>query len=183
MNNICDKIYLRNLSINDAKVSVAWRNDVNVWLHTKNRPTKRISVEDEEKWIKSVTYEPNSFRYAILFREGNEYTYIGNVQITNVVKNTGEFHIFIGDRFYWGKGIGYCATRLMCYHAFINLNFYSLYLLVNRNNSPAINTYLNSDFIASSNFDDFIRMQLLKNKFTESLNVKDFNFFTSRLFF
>ena len=181
MDGICDSVFIRKLCINDAKVSVFWRNDPNVWVYTGNRPYKKITLKDEENWIKAISKENNSFRYAILIREFGKYKYIGNIQITNVSSNAGEFHIFIGSRSHWGRGIGSCATKLLCFHAFNNLGINSLYLYVNSQNSSALNIYWKTGFFLTKNLDGECLMQLTKKNFNELIDSTKFHFYSSKL--
>lgn len=181
MASICDSVFIRKLCINDAKISVFWRNDSNVWVYTGNHPCKKITLKDEENWIRAISQEYNSFRYAILIREFGKYNYIGNVQITNVSSDRGEFHIFIGSRSHWGRGIGSCATKLLCFHAFNNLGLTSLYLYVNSKNMSALNIYRKTGFFLTENLDGKCLMQLTKTNFNELIDPTNFNFYSSKL--
>ncbi len=120
-------------------VSHKWRNDPEVWKLTGNRPDRIITPEIENKWIKKVIADKTCQRFAISLKENDEY--IGNVQITDITKTKAEFHIFIGERKYWGLGIGYAATREMINYVKREMQLKQLYLYVNPENIAAIRIY------------------------------------------
>lgn len=133
------KIYLRGLVREDALISYKWRNNPKVWKYTGTRPDIKITKEIELRWIENALMKMNEKRYAICVTDTNEY--IGNVQLTNIEINRAEFHIFIGDTDYWGKGIGKRATEGILEIAFSNLSLNQIYLYVNTENIPAIKVY------------------------------------------
>lgn len=166
----CNKVFLRKLKLSDAVVSKNWRNDEDIWIYTGSRPKKIISLEDEKQWLKVALKEKDSLRFAILNSELNERVYVGNVQITNVVRDCAEFHIFIGSRKHWGQGIAYCATKLLCFVAFSDLNLEYLYLYVHSENTAAIRLYLKSGFKIISVTNNKLTMHLTKRKFFKMLS-------------
>ena len=136
------KVGLRPLRISDAKISYKLRNDPDIWKYTGKRPDKVISYEIEAEWIKKVTIDTTSIRFAIQYN--NEY--IGNVQLTDIFRKNAQFHIFIGDKSKWGKGIATIATfQLIAYSKHV-LNLSRIYLKVNLNNKPAIRIYQKAGF-------------------------------------
>ena len=137
-------IYIRPLEISDAEVSFRWRNDEEVWRLTQNRPKDQVTAEMELEWIRKVLVRTNEMRFAICLTETNEY--IGNVQLTDINSYQAQFHIFIGNKQYWGKGIGAIATRKMINYGFDELKLQSVYLFVNEENVPAIKAYEKAGF-------------------------------------
>jgi len=148
------KVLIRPLQIEDAKVSYKWRNDPEIWKYTGHKPDKIIDKKTEQAWLKEKLKEKDSFRFAILADD----TYIGNIQITDINQNeTGEYHIFIGEKLFWGKGIAYLATLQIIRFAKNILNLKELFLTVNPNNYPAIRVYEKCGF---KKFNDTIQMKL-----------------------
>ena len=113
------KVLIRDLKIEDAKVSWKWRNDPDVWKLTGRKWNSYVTKRIEENWIKEVKQERNSKRFAICV--GEHKRYIGNVQLTEIEDNEAFFHIFIGEKKFWGKGIGTSATKLLIEYAKNNL--------------------------------------------------------------
>ncbi|MBN1181403.1 MAG: GNAT family N-acetyltransferase, partial [Bacteroidales bacterium] len=139
-------VLIRPLIEEDAVTSYRWRNDSDIWKFTGQRPDIEISQGIEFDWIRRVLNEYDSHRFAILADD----IYVGNIQITNVVAEEGEYHIFIGEKDYWGKGIATLATQQLLRYAKKRLNLKRVYLVVNPLNTPAIRVYEKCGFIRVS---------------------------------
>ena len=138
------KVTLRPLKELDANKSYQWRNDSKIWRFTGNKPSKYITVETERKWLREALLRPDEIRMAICVGERQEY--VGNVQLTKITSDDAEFHIFIGESAFLGKGVGIKAAQLMVDYATDMLNLKFLYLRVHSYNLPAIRTYLRCGF-------------------------------------
>jgi len=152
-------IYLRPLEIKDAEISYKWRNNPKVWELTGSKPNKVVTLDIEREWIEKVLPRNNEKRYAICIRSNGEY--IGNVQLTDIKNGEAEFHIFIGETKYWGKGIGKNATYEMIRIGFCELHLKKIYLNVNEQNFAAIKAYEKSGFVAKGNINGQIYMEIL----------------------
>ena len=139
-------ILIRPLEQNDSEVSWKWRNDEEVWKYT-GRPNISVTPEIEREWINKVLNQTNSRRFAIIA----DGIYIGNIQLTNVTEIDAEYHIFIGDKKYWGKGIANLATQKILTFAVKELKLKCVYLFVNPDNSVAIKLYEKIGFKKVSN--------------------------------
>lgn len=156
-------IYIRPLRESDALVSWSWRNDPQVWAFTGSKPDCYISEEIELNWIRRVLQEKSSKRFAICVAENNEY--IGNVQLTHIEDDTAQFHIFIGNKLYWGKGVSTSATKQILSVARESLELKTIYLEVNKNNLAAIKSYEKNGFKVGSSCGEVLKMTVdLKNE-------------------
>jgi len=165
-----DKIYLRLLKETDAAISWKWRNDPEVWKHTGNKPDRVITYEIELDWIRNVLNRNDEIRFAICEKDTDNY--IGNVQLTSLNSNDAEFHIFIGDKKFWGRGFGSAATRLMVEYGFETLKLKSIFLDVKEVNLPAIKAYYNVGFRSISRHDGYSRMVIFgTGKIKEKVSV------------
>ncbi len=138
------KVRLRDLKIEDAEISWKWRNDPDVWRQTGRNWNNYVSKETEENWIKEIRKEKNSKRFAICV--GEEETYVGNVQLKDITREDAVFHIFIGEKSYWGKGVGTAATELILDYAEHKLKLKSIKLKVQKSNTAAVKIYENAGF-------------------------------------
>lgn len=136
------KILIRPLEKKDAQISWRWRNDPDIWEFTGSKPGKTITPEIELKWIEEKLSESNSRRFAITVDD----IYVGNIQLTNITKCDAEYHIFIGEKSFWGKGIAFSATQQIIRVAKNILQLENIYLKVNPENIKAINLYEKSGF-------------------------------------
>lgn len=139
------KIYLRPIRLDDSLTSFKWRNNPKIWKLTANKPDKIITPGIELEHYTKVLSNKDEARYAICLEESNNY--IGNVQLTNIINSSAEFHLFIGEEKYWAKGIGTAATKEMIHIGFNSLKLKEIYLFVNNRNIAAIKAYLNSGFL------------------------------------
>jgi RimJ/RimL family protein N-acetyltransferase/glycosyltransferase involved in cell wall biosynthesis len=131
------KVIIRPLKFSDSSTSYLWRNDTEVWKFTGNKPNLLVTEELERKWISEKLLEKNSKRFAIEVDD----EYVGNVQLTEITNRGAEFHIFIGNKDYWGKGISYIAILQLLRYAKRNLSLEKIDLKVNPENKSAINLY------------------------------------------
>lgn len=137
-------VYIRPLCEADAAVSCRWRNDPEVWQYTGSRPDRHIDEAIEIQWLRRVTADSTSARFAVCVEGTDEY--IGNVQLTDIRNSTAQFHIFVGNRNFWGKGVSTKATALILTYAWQMLSLDSVYLEVNVNNTAAVRSYEKNGF-------------------------------------
>ncbi|WP_316808008.1 GNAT family protein [Pedobacter agri] len=150
------EIYLRPLTVEDATISSKWRNDPKIWVFTKFVSSGYITSEMERQWILDRINRENEKRFAICLKINNQY--IGNIQLLNITTESAEFHLFIGERQFWGKGVGYCASILLLKYAFYNLDLNCIFLEVHADNLAAFSIYKKVGFKPITQSGNFIRM-------------------------
>lgn len=155
-------VSIRFLEEEDAKISYIWRNDSVIWKYTGSKPTKFITYEIENDWIKRVLKRKNEIRFAICI--GSEGEYVGNVQLTNITEIDAEFHIFIGNKNFQNKGIGTKATSLILSYAMKDLKLKAVYLFVNKHNISAIKSYNKCGFFEVERDNDQLKLIINLNK-------------------
>ncbi len=129
--------------IDDAKISYKWRNDPEVWKYTGSKPNRNITPEIEKEWLTSKLLEKDSHRFAIIVDD----QYVGNIQLTNVIaSDVAEYHIFIGEKYYWGKGIARLASLQIIRYAKVSLFLKKIFLIVHPDNLHAIKLYESCGF-------------------------------------
>lgn len=132
------KVLIRPLRIEDAKTSFGWRNNPAIWKYTGNKPDIYITEEIETRWLQEKLLDKNSVRFAVLVDD----IYVGNIQLTNIIeKQSAEFHIFIGETDFWGKGFAQSASLQLIRYAKSILNIKEIYLFVKPENVFAIRAY------------------------------------------
>jgi diamine N-acetyltransferase len=156
-------IYIRPLVLEDAQTSYLWRNDPQIWTFTKFKATKRITSRMETAWLQDNLSKPDQIRFAICLKELD--TYIGNIQLLDIHLQRAELHLFIGNKLFWGKGIGYQATILILRYAFFYRELESLYLRVHPANIPALAIYEKAGFEITGEKDGLVAMSISKKKF------------------
>lgn len=160
-------VYIRPLVLSDAQISFRWRNNPEVWEFTGSRPNKYITPEIETEWLKNTFQRDNERRFAICLKRNDQY--IGNVQLTDIFNNKAQFHIFIGEPDFWGKGIATQATNLIIHYGFSELGLDEIYLEVNAANLSAIAVYKKIGFVTKNEkITNFLKMELTRKMFKTS---------------
>ena len=151
------QVEIRPLKKDDAYISYLWRNNPEIWKYTGSKPDKEITIELELQWIKSVIKKDNEKRFAIIA----DKVYVGNIQLTNITTDRAEFHIFIGDINYWGKGVASKAMDLLLDYAKEQLKLQYIYLSVHPDNKKGIILYKNKGFeiVGYERISNFIKMK------------------------
>ncbi|WP_417558555.1 GNAT family N-acetyltransferase [Mesoflavibacter zeaxanthinifaciens] len=149
-------ILIRPLTIDDAEISYKWRNDPEIWKFTENRPNKEITWKIEKEWLKNTLADKSNARFAIIV----DNVYVGNVQLTEITPSqSAQFHIFLGEKFFWGRGVARQATYQILVYAREILNLNYVFLKVNKHHLSAIELYKNNGFKVMDEVDDFITMK------------------------
>lgn len=154
------RVYLRALKKEDFKTTIKWRNDPEVtkYLGSKSR---FVSEYDEKKWFEDYIKNKNdkNLRLAVCLKETNQH--IGNIYLLNIdlVNRNAEYAILIGEKQYWGKGLGTEGTDLILIHAFNELGLERVYLYVIESHVAAIKLYEKCGFAQEG----VLRNSLFKN--------------------
>ncbi|SRR6267378_92231 len=135
------KVYLRPLERTDLNETyLGWLNDPEVtrYLETGVFPA---TYQDLEKFYDGVTGSKTDVIFAIADRKTHRH--VGNVKLgpINWVHRRALLGIMIGEKGFWGKGVGEEATRLMVEYGFFRLNLHRIGLGVFEEHQPAIRCY------------------------------------------
>ena len=149
-------VTIRPLQEQDAYTSVKWRNDPEVFKYTGNTYKNEITLETELNWIRKVMANENEYRCAILADD----VYVGNIYLTDITNESAHYHIFIGNKGYWGKGVAKKASLLVLQHAFEKLKLQCVELRVKKQNQSALHLYLSLGFVAWNEENDWIEMRM-----------------------
>ena len=150
------EIRIRPLVEEDAYTSVKWRNDPDVFKYTGNTYDHEITIESELDWIRRVMNNPNDYRCAIIA----DNTYVGNIYLTDIDGVSAHYHIFIGNKDYWGKGVAKKASKQIIDYAFGSLGLKRIILRVRIDNVRAIRLYHSLGFSITENDSKWNKMIL-----------------------
>lgn len=168
-------IQIRELSKNDLIEINKWRNDHEV-IDLLGNNFLYIAKEVDEKWYENYlqTREQNK-RLAII--DLDTEIIVGTIQLTGIhfINKTAEYSVMIGNKDYWGKGIGLTTSQKILKHGFNDLNLNRIYLTVLKNNERAIRLYKKIGFkeegihreaiYKNGYFQDLVFMAILKKDF------------------
>ena len=141
------RVYLRAISADDATTDyLSWLNDEETTrgLASGLFPS---TLEDLRLFIHGMVGNKNAVMFAIC--DNINQTHIGNIKLDKFdwVSRTCELGLLIGNKNYWGKGIGYEVCKLTIEYAFSDLNMRKVLLAVYENNPAAISLYNKLGFV------------------------------------
>ena len=120
-------ILLRKLSIEDASEEyLSWLNDYETVKYTESRHVVH-TMESLKDFITVHANNDNNYCFAIIDIQTGKH--IGNIKIGNIHHRYkyADIGFIIGDKNYWGKGIGTEAIQLCTEFAFKQLHLHRLY--------------------------------------------------------
>jgi dTDP-4-dehydrorhamnose reductase len=168
-----ERLYLRLLDEKDATQSYCdWLNDpeVNRYLVTQSG-----TLESCREFIRAKNTQHDCFFFGIFERATDKH--IGNIKLEPIdyQRKRATYSILIGDKEYWGKGIGTEATQLILHFAFQNLDMEVVDLGVIKEHESALRIYKKLGFIQTGidqnkhklrdGYHDNIVMELSKKNF------------------
>jgi [ribosomal protein S5]-alanine N-acetyltransferase len=105
---------------------VAWLNDPEICAHNSHHVFP-YTLAQAKGYIDSTTRDERTLVLAIIAKDTGAH--IGNVSLQKIdlLSKNAEYAILIGDRDYWGKGIGHEASMLVLAHGFSTLNLHRIY--------------------------------------------------------
>ena len=130
-----ENLIIRKLTPEDAEISWKWRNDPELWKYTDRSHTNYVTKEIERAWIER-TLMLNDQRFAICI--GAEQKYSGNLYLCIEENGEASYHIFIGDKEQWGKGIAYKVTLWVIEYAQKELRLKKLIAKVHQDNEASL---------------------------------------------
>ncbi len=137
---LIDHYILRPPAAEDASQLLAVKNNREAaeWLEAENAGYTNADIV---KWISRHLQEKRNLM--LIIEDTAENKIIGHVALYNIdaEKSDAEFGILIGLPEYWGKGIGYAATKKMIGIATEELHLQSIHLHVLSKNTRAIHIY------------------------------------------
>lgn len=122
-----NNIYLRQIEENDINENYQqWFNDEEVcFLNSHHRFPNY--AQDMQAYYQDIIKSRNNLILAIVAKDTD--LHVGNISLQNIdfINQNAELAIIVGDKEYWGKGIGKEACQLIIDHGFNNLNLYRIY--------------------------------------------------------
>ena len=129
------------------------------WLHDneikKLTNTIDFSEEDQLRWFKKIK-NSKDYKIWVIYFDGVP---IGVFGVKNIINNEGEYWGFIGEKKYWGKGIGKWMIDESIYYC-KKMDLKKVYLKVLKSNIRAMNLYKKKGFIIVSSDCEMVKMEI-----------------------
>lgn len=132
-------------------LSWLWLKDPEISVLTM---TPEFTKDEQLIFFKSLGERRDYFIRGITYQNKK----IGAVGIKNINHEKGEYWGYIGEKNYWGQGLGREIMQKIISEARL-LGLKKLYLHVNANNQRAINLYKKEGFVFSSVDEQLIKME------------------------
>ncbi|MGP8848132.1 GNAT family N-acetyltransferase [Enterobacter asburiae] len=132
-------------------LSWLWLKDPEISVLTM---TPEFTKDEQLIFFKSLGERRDYFIRGITYQNKK----IGAVGIKNINHEKGEYWGYIGEKNYWGQGLGREIMQKIISEARL-LGLKKLYLQVNSNNQRAINLYKKEGFVFSSVDEQLIKME------------------------
>jgi len=120
--------------LNDPKY-LSWLHDYDV-MKLINRPEYLLPIDFEhvKKYVKDVSLKNDDYMFAIEI--GEKRVFIGTFKIDQInwTTRTVNLGVMVGDRDYWGKGIGTKAFKIATKFCFDKLGFTKVHAGCNEKN-------------------------------------------------
>jgi [ribosomal protein S5]-alanine N-acetyltransferase len=155
---IGEKIFLRPIKITDANEEyVSWLNDSETLIGLATETGTNLS--SLINYVQNAIGNSNCIMLAICDLVSKKH--IGNIKLDNFdwIANTCELGILVGNKKFWGKGIGFEACKMTLLFAFNELEIRKILLAVYENNTSAIKLYEKLGFIKEGQ----LRKHIMKN--------------------
>jgi len=169
-------VALRRPRGDDLPAVVRWYRDPEIARLTRYQ-TRQMSQSEIEHFFQVRMLSPDALAYSIV--ELPQWRQIGFTTFSSLDPDNGSvlFHITIGERDAWGRGLGTEATSLMLSHAFERLALHRVGLTVFSYNQRAIRAYEKAGFriegrlrdaiIRDGRYFDEIQMGVLAHEWLE----------------
>jgi RimJ/RimL family protein N-acetyltransferase len=171
-------IEFRNLQPSDKEYFFSWIKDKDVIKYSLAKFQKMNCNDEISVWFDLLLADKSSYNKAIVDITTKKligYAGISKISETNL---SGEYFIFMGDKSYYGNGIGTFTTKEIVKRGFQELGLNRIMLTVSEKNVGAIKAYKNADFktegimrqafYRDGNFHDKIIMSILKDEWVHS---------------
>ena len=117
------RIRLRTAVKDDMKMKVRWYNDPQV-NKTLILP-ERLELDRTYRWFEQAEKDSSRRDWVIETLRGKPIGFVGIKQI-NTNNRSGLLYIVIGDKRYWGKGLGFESELLAVHYAFQKLGLHKV---------------------------------------------------------
>ena len=149
-----------------------WLRDPEVIEYSLSAFQRMKTKEQIDQWFAATLQQANTLNLGIYLEETNAligYAGLSGISVTN---QSGEYFIFIGEKAWWGKGVGTAVTKQVVHLAFTSHQLNRVMLTVSESNTGGLKAYTKAGFVVEGRlrqaacrqgvFHDKIVMSVLK---------------------
>ncbi|NOH63204.1 GNAT family protein [Vibrio sp. RE88] len=141
-----DNYYLRSLDIADSETFYRWSLDREVTLYSLSSYAYPQSKSDIEQWLSKINSSSKSVTFGICSKANDQLIGYAGISDISVLNRSGEFFILIGEKEFWGRGVGTQVTRVVTDYAIQTLGLHRVQLTASALNIGAVKAYENAGY-------------------------------------
>lgn len=180
-----EKVFLSPIEKKDlkelSKLIVKWVNDnkVTYYMFRGQRPK---NTEQVEKEIKSDLDSEHNVIFLVSDNKTKKPIGYAGLYEINQSTRKAEYQVLIGEKNFWGKGLGTNITELLTFYGFDRLNLNRIYLGFTAGNKAAERAYIKAGYkkegilkqniYRNSRYYDSIMMAILREDYYKKLYNK-----------
>ncbi|MEJ2765945.1 GNAT family protein [Photobacterium sp. MCCC 1A19761] len=140
-------IKLRPLDVDDTDEFYLWACNREVTQFSISSYSYPKSKTDISKWLAGINNDSKSISLGITCGETGRLIGYAGIASISTLNRCGEYFILIGDKEYWGKGIGTEVTKLVTDYGFKDLGLHRIELTAYATNPSAIRAYEKAGYV------------------------------------
>jgi len=134
-------VKLRPLEVEDGKEFHHWASDREVTQFSISSYAYPQSRADISTWLSNINSSSKTVSLGVCCIETGKLIGYAGIASISALNRCGEFFILIGEKEYWGKGIGTEVTKLITEYGFNTLGLHRIELTAFASNPSAIRAY------------------------------------------
>ena len=152
----------------------SWIQDEEVIQYSLSSFKEMRNDKDVDRWFKNTLEDSKSINLGIHMSNSNQLIGYAGLSGISKLNRSAEYFIFIGEKPFWGKGIGTEVTNRILRLAFGDFSLNRVMLTVSELNIGGLRAYLKAGFkiegrlmqasFRNGEFHDKIVMSVLKSK-------------------
>ncbi|KXF83325.1 GNAT family N-acetyltransferase [Enterovibrio coralii] len=141
-----DDYYLRSLDVEDTEAFYLWSRDREVTLYSLSSYAYPQSRSDIEKWLLAINSSAKNVSFGICSKENDQLIGYAGISGISTLNRSGEYFILIGEKRFWGKGVGTSVTKIVTDYAIRTLGLHRVQLTARALNYGAVKAYENAGY-------------------------------------
>ncbi|TGE28169.1 GNAT family N-acetyltransferase [Hymenobacter metallicola] len=139
-------IQLLPLHPDQAPTFHRWMRDPEVIVYSMSAFQDLKTLEQVAQWLKHTLADSKSLNLGIYLAATNELIGYAGISGISRVNRSGEYFILLGEKRYWGQGIGTAVTQQVVSRGFQELGLNRIMLTVSEPNAGGVKAYLRAGF-------------------------------------
>ncbi|MCB2377238.1 GNAT family N-acetyltransferase [Hymenobacter sp. BT635] len=139
-------IQLLPLHLDQAPAFHRWISDPEVIVYSMTAFQSLTTLAQVAKWLESTLRDEKSLNLGIYLNATNELIGYAGLSGISRVNRSGEYFILLGEKRYWGQGIGTVVTQQVVSRGFQDLGLNRIMLTVSEPNEGGVKAYLRAGF-------------------------------------